>query len=103
MAIRKISTGTNACFMSSLCCIYKFTSCNFSDPVSRSDEFSQSETKRARGTSVLQWARDFMQENPHLHGPDDPLQLWKPQMQSLQPPLQGLQPQLQALLDFVTI
>ena len=63
--------------------------------MSRSDEFSQSETKRARGTSVLQWAKEFLQENPDLQGPDDPLQLWKPQMQGSQPPMiQGFQPQL---------
>ena len=65
--------------------------------MSRSDEFSQSETKRARGTSVLQWANEFLQENPDLQGPDDPLQLWRPQMQGMQPPIQGMQPPMQGL------
>ena len=35
-----------------------------------------------------------MQANPDLQGPDDPLQLWTPQMQGSQPPMQGFQPQL---------
>jgi hypothetical protein len=32
------------------------------------------ESKRAKGKNVLEWTKEFLEENPELQGPDDPVQ-----------------------------